>query len=72
MTELLEKAFQGAAKLSPEEQNRVAAELLEELADAALWDERFVKSAPLLERLAAEALQEHRSGLTTEIGFDEL
>lgn len=72
MTELLEKAFKEAAKLPPEEQDRVAAQLLQELADEARWNESFAKSAPLLEKLAAEALEEHRKGLTTELGFDEL
>ena len=72
MTELLEKAFQEAAKLPPEEQNRIAAQLLQELADDARWDGAFAKSGPLLEKLAAEALEEHRKGQTTELGFDEL
>lgn len=72
MTELLERAFREAAKLPPEEQNRVAAQLLQELADEALWEEKFTQSAPLLEKLAAEALEEHRKGLTSELGFDEL
>lgn len=72
MTELLEKAFAEAAKLPEETQDRIAAELLRELADDAKWDASFASSAPELERLAAEALEEYRAGRTEELGFDEL
>ena len=72
MTKLLEKAFAEAAKLPEQAQNRIAAHLLEELADDAKWDASFAASAPKLERLAAEALEEFRAGRTEELGFDEL
>lgn len=72
MTKLLEKAFAEAAKLPEQAQNRIAAHLLEELADDAKWDASFAASAPELERLAAEALEEFRAGRTEELGFDEL
>ena len=44
----------------------------EELADDARWESTFATSAEVLERLAAEALEEYRSGLTEEMGFDQL
>jgi hypothetical protein len=72
MTELLEKAFAEAAKLPEPDQDRVAANLLRELADGAKWDASFAASAPQLERLAAEALEDYRAGRTEELGFDEL
>jgi hypothetical protein len=71
MTTLLEKAFAEAAKLPKEAQDRIAAQLLQELADEAKWDTSFTASASQLERLAAEALEEYRAGRPQESGFDE-
>lgn len=50
----------------------MAAQLPPELADEARWGEAFAKSVPLLEKLAAEALEQRRRGFTSELGFDEL
>ncbi len=72
MTKLLEKAFAEASKLPEEDQDRVAAQLLRELADDARWDASFAASASKLERLAAEALEEYQAGRTEELGFDQL
>jgi len=72
MTKLLEKAFAEAAKLPESAQDRIAAQMLEELADDARWDASFAASASTLERLAAEALKEYRAGRTEELGFDDL
>lgn len=72
MTKLLEKAFAEAAKLPEPAQDRIAAHLLQELADDARWDTSFSASADQLEQLAAEALEEYRGGRTAELGFDEL
>jgi hypothetical protein len=72
MTKLLEKAFAEAAKLPEPEQDRIAASLLQELADDAKWDAAFAASASQLERLAAEALEEYEAGRTEELGFDDL
>lgn len=72
MTELLERAFSEVAKLPEPVQDRIAAHLLQELADDAKWDAAFAASAPQLERMAAEALEEYRTGRTEERGFDEL
>jgi hypothetical protein len=64
MTDLLEKALNEVAKLPPAEQDAVAAILLEELASEQRWAESFAKSQDALEKLAEEALVEHRAGLT--------
>ena len=72
MTKLLEKAFAEAAKLPEATQDRIGANLLQELADDAKWDASFAASASQLERLAAEALDEYQAGRTEELGFDEL
>jgi hypothetical protein len=72
MTELLEKAFRLASKLPQDLQDQLAAELLQELADEQRWEETLSASAPELERLADQALEEYRRGSTIEQGIDEL
>lgn len=62
MTELLEKAFEEASKLPPEEQDFLARALLDELNSEELWELSFARSQDELNRLAAEALAEHRRG----------
>ena len=64
MTDLLGKALSESAKLPPAEQDAVAAILLEELASEERWAKSFAKSRDVLEKLAEEALAEHRAGLT--------
>jgi hypothetical protein len=70
MTQLLEKAFAEAAKLS-DGQGAIAA-LLEELASERHWDEAFAASQDQLAHLAAQALAEHRAGKTKRLNVDEL
>ncbi len=72
MTQLLEKAFAEAAKFSTEEQDAFARWMLEGLADEERWQKSFEQSADLLERLADEALAEHRVGKTEELNPDKL
>ncbi len=64
MTDLLEKALGEVKKLSPSEQDAVAAILLQELAAERRWSDSFAKSQDALEKLAQEALAEHRVGQT--------
>ena len=66
MTDLLERAFAEASKLTPEQQDRLARWLLDELADDEAWDRRFAATADRLAELAGEALQEHRAGLAED------
>jgi hypothetical protein len=72
MTQLLEKAFAEAAKLSDEEQDAVAAFLLEELESDRRWDEAFANSHDKLAQLADRAVAEHRAGKTRLLNVDEL
>jgi hypothetical protein len=72
MTQLLERAFQEAAKLPPEEQDLLANRLLADLADEQLWDGLFAKSQDQLAQLADEALAEHKAGLTVPLDPDRL
>jgi hypothetical protein len=62
MTKLLEQAFEEASKLPPEEQDAIAAWLLEELASERRWSEAFAGSQDALSKLAAEAIAEVQNG----------
>ena len=72
MTTKLQEAFDKAQKLPPGEQERFGAWMLEELSSEELWQELFRRSPELLERLANEALAEHRAGKTMPLDPDEL
>jgi TRAP-type C4-dicarboxylate transport system substrate-binding protein len=63
MTQLLDQAFRELAKLPPSE-HALAAALLAELASEKRWTELFDGSQDLLDKLADEALAEHRAGKT--------
>jgi hypothetical protein len=58
MTQALSDAVASAAQLPEEEQNALAAILLEEMASEEHWNALFSDSQNLLERLANEAIQE--------------
>jgi hypothetical protein len=72
MTKLLEKAFVEASKLPDIEQNALAKWLLLELEAERKWEELFVASEDILERLADEALEAHRQGKTTPLDISKL
>jgi hypothetical protein len=72
MTTLLERAFAEASKLSPAEQELLAARLLAELAVEGDFDRAIASSAEKLSGLAAEALAEHQAGKTEELDPDRL
>lgn len=58
MTELLEKAFEEASKLSKDEQDALAQWLLQEFQAERRWEELLSNSAEELASLADEALRE--------------
>jgi len=68
----LEQAFAEAAKLSPAEQEALAAVILDEIASEARWKQAFAASANALEALADEALEEHRAGKSLPLDPDKL
>ena len=74
MNQLLQEAFERASALPEEEQDRFARFLLAELESEQSWSELFARpeSEDLLERLADEALSEHRAGRTRTLPPDEL
>jgi hypothetical protein len=64
MTPLLEQAFAEAAKLPVQEQEALAAWLMEELQSDCRWKQLLASSPDVLEQLADEALAEFRAGHT--------
>lgn len=72
MTSRLKEAFEAASKLPPEEQDALAAAILEEVAVEGLWDASFANDPGALVRLADEALDEHRAGRTRPLDPDDL
>jgi hypothetical protein len=72
MTTLLQRAFAEASKLPADEQELLAARLLAELAAEDDFDRALAGSGEKLERLDAEALAEHRAGLTQELDPERL
>ena len=67
MTELLQKAFEEASKLPPEEQDAFANMLLAELQSERRWDELFAKSQDMLKAMAEKAVRDFEQGKTKPI-----
>jgi hypothetical protein len=72
MTALLEEAFAEALKLPPQEQDVLAAWLIEELKSEHRWSQLFAASSDVLEQLADEALTEYRAGRTELLDPEQL
>ena len=72
MSDMLDKAVEQARRLPVDQQNAIAALILEEIADEQRWQVSLARSAPVLEQLAAEAEQEDREGLTEALNPDTL
>jgi hypothetical protein len=67
MTELLKKAFDEAAQLPDDQQDAIASLLLEELKSDRVWGQAFDRSQGALEKLADEAIRDHKAGKTDEM-----
>ena len=72
MTNALKKAFDVASRLPDREQDALAAAILEELAADERWEATLSAAPGALERLADEALAEHRAGSTKPLDPDAL
>ena len=70
MTQALSAAVATAAKLPDEEQNVLAAILLEEMESEERWSNLFAGSQNLLQQMASEAIQDFQAGRVQRI--DEL
>ncbi len=70
MRHALVSALEQVEKLPPEEQDALAAILVEEIASEQHWSQSFARSGHVLESLAAEALAEFNAGKSRSL--DEL
>jgi len=64
MTSLLEQALQRVGGLPEDEQDSIASQILDSLADEEAWKKRFAGKRDALRRMASEALKEDASGET--------
>jgi hypothetical protein len=67
MTQLLERAWAEVSKLPPEEQDAIAAIILQELEDEQRWDKRFAASQSKLSQLAGKVREDIRAGRVRKI-----
>ena len=72
MTRTLDAAIAKLATLPPEEQDRVAHWLLDELRDNEHWAQQFRASQDALGKLAAEARADRAAGRTTALDPEQL
>jgi hypothetical protein len=64
MSTLLEKALEKVAALPADEQDAIASQILESLADEEAWKKRFAEKRAVIRRMAREALDEDERGET--------
>lgn len=72
MTHALNTAIAKLATLPPDEQDRVARWLLDELRDEERWARKFRASQDALSKLAAEVRADRAAGRTTELDPEKL
>ena len=70
MTVLLEKALERAQGLSDEDQDVIATQILATIEAEDAWQVRFAAKRSILERMAEEAVEQDKQGLTLDL--DEL
>ena len=67
MTSLLEKALKRVGTLPQDEQDAIAAQILDSLADEEAWRKKFALNRGRLQQLAKEALDEDARGETRSL-----
>lgn len=72
MSRALNEAIAKLATLPPEEQDRIAQWLLDELRDDEQWTRQFGASQDALTQLSAEARGDRAAGRTTELDPNKL
>jgi hypothetical protein len=70
MTRALKKLIDTLSRLPDREQEQIATEILSDLEADARWEAALAASPAALERLADEALAEHRAGRTKPLDPD--
>lgn len=71
MTKALERAFREASALPESEQDALAQAIRNEVLGEDDWERSFSGSTDVLEKLADEAIAEHRAGRTRPAKFDK-
>jgi len=72
MTPALQRAIAVIRELPDDEQDAIAAIIVEEIDDMRRWDGAFADSQRTLAQLAENARDDIRNGRVAEAGFDEL
>lgn len=72
MTRLLEQALAEVQKLPPDDQDAIAAIILEELKDEQRWQKAFLESQDELAGLAQRVREDIQAGRIRKTGIDEL
>ena len=72
MNKLLAQAFEKASQLPDNLQDELARTLLDELTEEGRWEQALRESPGKLDQMAGDALKQHQSGATKEMGFDKL
>ena len=72
MTKALEEVFKKASTLPEAEQDALAEAIRADIEAGKDWDKSFAGSLDVLERLADEAIAEHRAGRTKPVDPDKM
>jgi len=72
MTKALEEVFKEASKLPEAEQDALAEAIRAEIEAEKGWDKSLASSLDVLERLADEAIADHRAGRTKPLDPDKV
>jgi hypothetical protein len=64
MSPLLDKALEKVVALPPDEQDAIASQILESLADEDAWKKCFSEKRHIIRRMAREAIEEDEKGET--------
>jgi len=72
MTKALQEAFNEASALPDDEQDALADAIRAEIRAEEQWDKALAKSQDVLERLADEALADHRAGHTKPLDPEKM
>ena len=67
MTALLEKALEKAQGLPEQEQDAIATQIPAAIESEHAWQARFAAKRGILERMADEAIEQDRQGLTLDL-----
>lgn len=67
MTASLEQALRRVESLSPEEQDAIASQIMEDLDEEKAWTGRFRNLPQSLRTMARQAMEEHKNGATESL-----